>query len=127
MKQNIINEIKEYSKKIRFQDLDLIKKLILKKEERKRIKKEAIPKVICPKCQSDVIEIEYSDDEYSSYHWLSCECGEDFEDDYGYFKAIEDLYLEDYFDEIEVYLDLKEGKVKFDENWEKFNHLLFSY
>lgn len=115
----MINEIKKYSQKIRFQDLDLIKKLILRKEERKHILKEAIPKVNCPKCNSSNIEVEHSEDEYSDYHWLYCyECDEGIEDEFGYYRAKESLYLEEYFDEIEIMLDTKEGNITFDSNWE---------
>lgn len=97
--------IKEYSNKINFYELGLVRKWILW-EEKELIKlKNAIPKVKCPYCDSNNVEFEYDEDEYSDYGCFYCECCDsDFEDEFGYEDAITELHAFDYWDSILIEL-----------------------
>lgn len=111
--------IKEYANKTKFYRYGLIRQLILLKEKRHIALINAIPKVTCPNCGSNSIELEYSDSEYNSHAWLYCgDCDYDFDDTYGFEEAIGALYCEPYFDSLEVEIDLiMDGNVNHSYKW----------
>lgn len=113
--------ISKYAKKVKFYRYGLIAKYLkhLEKEQLRVIS--SIPKVKCPSCESKNIELEYSDSEYSSYTWLSCnDCGEDFKDTFGYADVIESINCIPWWDAIynTVYFD---DDINFESiEWQKF-------
>lgn len=93
--------ISKYAKENKFYRYGLISKYLkhLEKEELKLIN--SIPKVQCPTCGNKKIDIEYSDCEYSSYTWLSCDiCGEEFDDEVGYIDVIGEIDCIPWWDSI---------------------------
>lgn len=110
--------IKKYAREIKFYKYGLISQLIKFKEKRHIALVNAIPKVKCPQCGSNLVDLEHSDSEYDSYTWLSChDCGCDFDDLYGYADAIDELYCEPYFDTLQLEVEDMGGNVKYNHEW----------
>lgn len=93
--------VSKYAKEVKFYRYGLIAKYLkhLKKEELKLLN--SIPKVKCPFCNSENIEIEYDDCEYSSESWLYCDdCDECFDDEVGFIDKIDEVRCIPYWDDI---------------------------
>ena len=112
--------VEEYSHKIKFFKLGLIRQLIELKARRRKTLENAIPKIICPQCKSPKIGIESDDREYHFDYWLYCEnCGVDFDDEYGYIDACNELESEAWFDTLEVIAHFEPERVTGDADWQK--------
>lgn len=119
-RKELNKKIKEFSHKINFYKLGLIRKYIKKqyKEERKLIN--AIPKVICPKCGSHNISVEHDERDYVDDSWLYCnDCDEDFEDTFGYINANNELDALAWCDIIAIELHFEDPDTK-TEQWKTF-------
>lgn len=93
--------ISKYAKENKFYKYGLIAKYLKHFENEKKKLYNSLPKLKCPYCGGNDIELEYSDCEYSDYTWLSCQCcGEDFEDDFGYSDIIKQIECIPYWDSI---------------------------
>ena len=120
-RRELENDVKEYSRKIKFFKLGIIRQLIELKERREKTLKNAIPEIICPQCGSPKIGIESDDREYHFDSWLYCEdCGEDFDDDCGYIDACNELESEAWFDTLEVIAHFEPERVTGDDIWQKY-------
>lgn len=100
-RRKLKKEIRKYAKQVKFYKYGLISRYLKHLAKEKERVVNAVPSVICPYCNSKNIFVEYSDIEYSSDKWLSCDkCGEDFEDTYGYIEATEAFECMPWWDSI---------------------------
>lgn len=112
--------IKKFSHKTNFYKLGLVRQY-LKKQEEEHIKLiNAVPKIVCPHCGSKYIDIERSDEDFCDDSWLYCkDCGEEFDDNYNYIDAIENLRFEPWGDNIAIELHFGDKDIKSKE-WQDF-------
>ncbi len=97
--------VMKYAKNNHYYKPSKIKKYLKLFDKKIATLENSIPKVKCKECKSENIDFEYDDGEYSFEYYLYCnDCGEAFEDDYGYVDAVEEIYYMNYFDSIEMYI-----------------------
>jgi hypothetical protein len=112
--------IKRFSNEANFYKLGLVRKYIQHMNEEQNRLNESIPKVTCPRCGGNEIEIDHDESEYSSDSWLCCEsCYETFDDTFGFIDAVGEADAYCWSDTIAIELHFEEPDVK-NEEWQKF-------
>lgn len=105
--------VKEFSHRTNFYKLGLIRQYLKKQDREEQALIRSIPRVKCPTCGSSRIYVGYDESDYSSDEWLDCyDCGECFEDTFGYIDAFEELKCLPWCDIIALELYFTEPNTK---------------